>query len=136
MRGANAYLQQGIQSIEVGNRLLLVLADASSPMMLRDVAAAADMSASKAHRYLVSYARVGLIQQEPISGLYDLGPLSLQLGFAALRRFDAIGVAMARLHDLAAAIGQTVALATWANCGATIVRWLGSDAPVSASLRV
>jgi DNA-binding IclR family transcriptional regulator len=136
MRGANSVVQQGIQSIEVGNRLLLVLAEASAPMMLRDLASAAGMTASKAHRYLVSYARVGLVHQEAGSGRYDLGPLSLQLGFAALRRFDAIGVAMPMLHDLSAAIGQTVALAAWANCGATIVRWLGSDAPVTATLRV
>ena len=33
-------------------------------------------------------------------------------------------------------IGQTVALAVWANHGATIVRWMGADTPVSASLRV
>ncbi len=136
MRAANSYSQQGIQSIEVGNRLLLALAEASAPMMLRDLASAAGMSASKAHRYLVSYARVGLVHQEPRSGRYDLGPLSLQLGFAALRRFDAISLAMPVLRELAEIIGQTVALAAWANCGATIVRWLGSDAPVTATLRV
>ena len=136
MRAANSCSQQGIQSIEVGNRLLLVLAEASAPMMLRDLASAAGMSSSKAHRYLVSYARVGLVHQEPRSGRYDLGPLSLQLGFAALRRFDAISLAMPMLRELGETLGQTVALAAWANCGATIVRWLGSDAPVTATLRV
>jgi DNA-binding IclR family transcriptional regulator len=128
--------KQGIQSIEVGNRLLLALADASGPMLLRDLAVAAGMSASKAHRYLVSYVRVGLVEQEPESGRYDLGPLSLQLGYAALRRMDAVGLAMPMLRDLAAALNQTVALAVWANHGATIVRWLGADAPVTATLRV
>jgi DNA-binding IclR family transcriptional regulator len=136
VRVSNSCSQQGIQSIEVGNRLLLVLAEASAPMMLRDLASAAGMSSSKAHRYLVSYARVGLVHQEPRSGRYDLGPLSLQLGFAALRRFDAISVAMPMLRELGETLGQTVALAAWANCGATIVRWLGSDAPVTATLRL
>ena len=136
MRAANTCSQQGIQSIEVGNRLLLVLAEASAPMMLRDLASAAGMSSSKAHRYLVSYARVGLVHQEPRSGRYDLGPLSMQLGFAALRRFDAVSLAMPMLRELGETLGQTVALAAWANCGATIVRWLGSDAPVTATLRV
>lgn len=128
--------QQGIQSIEVGNRLLLTLSEASGPMSLRDLAGAAGMSASKAHRYLVSYVRVGLAQQDAESGRYDLGQLSLQLGFAALRRLDAVGVAMPVLHELSAALNQTVALAVWANHGATIVRWLGADAPVTATLRV
>jgi DNA-binding IclR family transcriptional regulator len=128
--------RQGIQSIEVGNRLLLALAGSSGPMLLRDLATAAGMSASKAHRYLVSYVRVGLALQEPDTGRYDLGPLSLQLGFAALRRMDAVGLAMPMLRDLSAALNQTVALAVWANHGATIVRWLGADAPVTATLRV
>lgn len=128
--------QQGIQSIEVGNRLLLALSQGSGPMSLRDLASTAGMSASKAHRYLVSYVRVGLAQQEAESGRYDLGQLSLQLGFAALRRLDAVGVAMPMLHELSAALNQTVALAVWANHGATIVRWLGADAPVTATLRV
>jgi DNA-binding IclR family transcriptional regulator len=132
----NTDRRQGIQSIEVGNRLLLALAEGAGPISLGDLAAAADMSASKAHRYLVSYARVGLAQQEAESGHYDLGPLSLQLGFAALRRMDAVGVAMPILRALSAALNQTVALAVWANHGATIVRWLGSDAPVTATLRV
>ena len=43
------------------------------------------------------------------------------------------GPALAELRE---ETGQTVALAVWANHGATIVRWLGADTPVSASLRV
>jgi len=35
--------QQGIQSIEVGGRILRALAEASRPQMLRDLAAAAQM---------------------------------------------------------------------------------------------
>lgn len=42
----------GIQSVEVGFSLLQVLAASRGPLMLRDVAAAAGMSAAKAHRYL------------------------------------------------------------------------------------
>ena len=40
------------------------------------------------------------------------------------------------LLELREEIGQTVALAVWANHGATIVRWVGADTPVAASLRV
>jgi DNA-binding IclR family transcriptional regulator len=128
--------QQGIQSIEVGARLLQALAQASQPQMLRDLAAAAEMPAAKAHRYLVSFARMGLVEQNPDTGLYDLGAFALELGLSALARLDPVTVATPALRELCAEIGQTVALAVWANQGATIVRWLGADTPVAASLRV
>jgi hypothetical protein len=41
---------QGIQSMELGLRLLTVLATARGPMALRDLSAAAGVSPSKAHR--------------------------------------------------------------------------------------
>jgi DNA-binding IclR family transcriptional regulator len=128
--------QQGIQSIEVGARLLEALARAAQPQMLRDLAAAADMPAAKAHRYLVSFARMGLVEQHSESGLYDLGPFALELGLSALGRLDPVGLAAPLLRELCAETGQTAALAVWANQGATIVRWLGADTPVAASLRV
>jgi DNA-binding IclR family transcriptional regulator len=128
--------QQGIQSIEVGVRILQVLARSSRPQMLRDLAAAAEMPAAKAHRYLVSFARMGLVEQHVDSGLYDLGPFALDLGLGALARLEPVTASGPALAELREETGQTVALAVWANHGATIVRWLGADTPVSASLRV
>ncbi|HVS77046.1 MAG TPA: IclR family transcriptional regulator [Steroidobacteraceae bacterium] len=128
--------QHGIQSIEVGGRLLQALAKARQPQMLRDLAAEAGMPAAKAHRYLVSLARMGLVEQHVESGLYDLGAFALELGLSALARLDPVSVATGFLSGLCREIGQTVALAVWANQGATMVRWLGADTPVAASLRV
>jgi DNA-binding IclR family transcriptional regulator len=128
--------QHGIQSIEVGARLLQALAKARQPQMLRDLAATADMPAAKAHRYLVSLGRMGLIEQQPETGLYDLGAFALDLGLSALARLDPVAIASASLVDLSRETGQTVALAVWANQGPTIVRWIGADTPVAASLRV
>ena len=128
--------QQGIQSIEVGARLLEALAHARSSMMLRDLAAAADMPPAKAHRYLVSYARMGLVEQHPETGRYDLGAFALQLGLSALGRIEPLEVAGPAVRALGKEVGQTVAIAVWGSYGATIVRWFGHDAPVSASLRV
>lgn len=128
--------QQGIQSIEVGGTLLSALTKARRPQMLRDLAQQAGMPAAKAHRYLVSFARVGLVEQHSETGLYDLGPFALQLGLSALARLDPVTIAAAALPELSREIGQTVALAVWANQGPTIVRWLGADTPVAASLRV
>lgn len=136
MSGRKRKAQQGIQSIEVGGRLLQALAQAAQPQMLRDLAAAARMPAAKAHRYLVSLGRMGLVEQQPESGLYDLGSFALELGLSALGRLDPLTQAAPLLRELCQETGQTVALAVWANQGATIVRWLGADTPVAASLRV
>ena len=72
----------GIQSVEVGFALLDALGQARGPQMLRDLAAAAGMSAAKAHRYLVSFQRLQLVVQDPASTRYDLGPAALKLGLA------------------------------------------------------
>jgi DNA-binding IclR family transcriptional regulator len=104
--------------------------------MLRDLAAAAGMPAAKAHRYLVSLVRMGLAEQQVETGLYDLGAFALELGLSALARLEPVAIAAQTLSELREETGQTVALAVWANHGATIVRWLGADTPVAASLRV
>ncbi|MGE8319379.1 MAG: IclR family transcriptional regulator [Comamonas sp.] len=113
----------GIQSVEVGFALLQALADAPGPLMLKDLAAAAHMPAAKAHRYLVSYQRSGLVVQDAATARYDLGPMALQLGLAALRRSDPVRLARERLPEMLAQLNHTVALAVWGNRGATIVHW-------------
>lgn len=127
--------RQGIQSIEVGVPLLRVLADHGAPMMLRDLAREAGMPAAKAHRYLVSFVRTGLVTQDPTSGRYDLGHFALDLGLASLARLDAVRVATPVLDALGEEIGETVALAVWGNMGPTIVRWVESRRPVTVNLR-
>jgi DNA-binding IclR family transcriptional regulator len=131
----NADSRQGIQSIEVGVPLLRVLADHGAPMMLRDLAKAAGMPAAKAHRYLVSFVRTGLVGQDGVSGRYDLGHFALDLGLASLARLDPVRVATPVLDALAEETGETVALAVWGNMGPTIVRWVESRRPVTVNLR-
>ena len=126
----------GIQSVEVGFALLDVLADASGPLMLRDLAAAAGMSAAKAHRYLVSFQRLGLVVQDAVSARYELGPATLRLGLSTLSRMDAVKMARERLPTLLEATGHTLALAVWGNHGPTIVHWLESARAPSVNLRL
>jgi DNA-binding IclR family transcriptional regulator len=127
--------RQGIQSIEVGVPLLRVLADHGAPMMLRDLAREAGMPAAKAHRYLVSFVRTGLVTQDAASGRYDLGHFALDIGLASLARLDAVRIATPVLDSLSAEIEETVALAVWGNMGPTIVRWVESVRPVTVNLR-
>lgn len=127
--------RQGIQSIEVGARLLRALAANGRPMMLRDLAKNAGMPAAKAHRYLVSFMRMGLVEQDANSGRYDLGGFALELGLASLARLDPVRLAAPILEDLCEQIGETVALAMWGNHGATCVRWIEAGGPITVTLR-
>lgn len=126
----------GIQSVEVGFGLLQALGEAPGPLMLRDLARAANMSAAKAHRYLVSFQRLQLVVQDAASTRYDLGPAALKLGLASLSRLDAVKLARERVTSLMEEIGHTVALAVWGNHGPTIVHWEESPQAVTVNLRL
>ncbi len=126
----------GIQSVEVGFALLDALARAPGPLMLRDLAAAAGMSAAKAHRYLVSFQRLQLVTQDAGTTRYDLGPAALKLGLASLSRLDAVKLARERVAGLVESLGHTVALAVWGNRGPTIVHWEESPQAVTVNLRL
>lgn len=128
--------RSGIQSIEVGFRLIEVLTQASNALMLRDLAQAAGMNPAKAHRYLVSFQRLGVIVQDPVSGKYDLGPFTLRMGLAHLARIDAFKAARVKLAELRDEIDQTVGLAVWGNHGPTVVHWMESTFPMRVPLRL
>lgn len=127
--------QRGIQSVEVGGQLLRALLESGEPMMLRDLASNAGMSAAKAHPYLVSFTRLGLVEQDRASGRYELGPLALQLGLASMRRLNPVRVATEAIVELADRIGQTVALSVWGNHGPTVVRIEESSGAVHVNMR-
>ncbi len=131
--------QTGIQSIETGIRLLAALADLTvtgAAPMLKTVAAAASMPPAKAHRYLVSFMRTGLVEREPAIGRYRLGPLSRHIGVSALMGLDVVRIAgdlMPRIRD---EISETVALAVWGSYGPTMVRVEEYRSTVMVSTRV
>src|SRR5512145_1594452 len=127
--------RQGIQSVEVGFRLLKVLAAANRPMMLRDIAKGGGMPAAKAHRYMVSFMRIGIVEQDAGSGRYDLGAYALELGLSGLGRLDPVRLSGPILEALCEEIQETVALAVWGTHGATIVRIVDSGSPVTITLR-
>lgn len=127
--------QRGIQSIEVGGQLLRALVHHGRPMALKDLAREADMTAAKAHPYMVSFGRLGLIEQDRASGHYLLGPLALQLGLISLQQADPVHIATPLIAGLAQRIGHTVALAVWGARGATIVRTAESPSPVHVNMR-
>ncbi|MFM2187301.1 MAG: IclR family transcriptional regulator [Burkholderiaceae bacterium] len=127
--------QRAVQSVEVGGRLLLALAQQTEPMNLKDLAARAGMTPARAHPYLVSFGRLRLVEQHRQSGRYALGPAALQLGLTALHQLDAMREAEAVAENLAAATGHAVAIAAWGNFGPTVVRMMEAQQPLLVSMR-
>jgi DNA-binding IclR family transcriptional regulator len=113
--------RKGIQSIEVGYRLLHALQASDRPMSLTALSQATGMTPSKCHVYLASFIRVGLITQKEAGGLYDLGPSALRLGLTALARVDALQEARQVMYPLRDELQETVVLSVWGNRGPTVV---------------
>jgi len=132
---AKPIVQRGIQSIEVGGALLRALAHHGRPLALKDLAAEAGMAPAKAHPYLVSFGKLGLIEQDTASGRYGLGPLAMQLGLISLQALDPLALATPVIERLAAACGHTLAIGVWGDRGATIVRVAEAPSPVHVSMR-
>jgi DNA-binding IclR family transcriptional regulator len=128
--------QRAIQSVEVGGRLLLALGASSGPMTLKDLATQAGLPPSRAHPYLVSFGRLGLVQQDADSGRYGLGPAALQLGLTALRQCDPVKAAVPVAEALAAETGQAVAVAVLGNFGPTVIRMIDARQPLHVAMRV
>ncbi|MBX3684502.1 MAG: IclR family transcriptional regulator [Rhodocyclaceae bacterium] len=127
--------RRGIQSIEVGGTLLQALVRNGAPMMLRDLAKEAGMPPAKAHPYLVSFGKLGLIEQDALTGRYGLGPFALQMGLAALHGVDPLRVALTEIAPLADEIQLNVAVAVWGNHGPTIVRIEECSKPIHVNMR-
>ncbi|PVX78918.1 IclR family transcriptional regulator [Paraburkholderia unamae] len=128
--------QRGIQSVEVGGRLLRALADARAPLGATDLAASGDIPSSQAHAYLVSLTRLGLIKRDALSGRYEPGPLALRLGLLHLAQQPALREAVPRAAALAHSLNCSVALCIAGPQGPTIVRYEHASLPLHVNLHV
>ena len=126
--------KHGVQSLEIGMGILRAMANGQRSMMLKDIAAAADMPASKAHRYLVSLIRAGLVDQDPMTSRYDLGTFALNLGLVALDRLDRVRLGLNVIAEMRDEINQTTALAVWGDQGPVIVRWERPRRPITVNV--
>jgi DNA-binding IclR family transcriptional regulator len=137
MRTKNSRLgasRRGIQSVEIGMRVIEALRAAPGSLSLNNLAKASGLPASNCHRYAVSFVRTGFLIQDLASGRYDLGPRLLQAGLAALARTDSIAIGTTALEKVVEATGNTGLLSVWADLGPTIVRWMPGIAAVRTSL--
>lgn len=126
---------RGVQSVEVGGRILSTMVLAGQPLMLRDIAAGAKVTPTQAHAYLVSFRKLGLVEQEASSGRYQLGPFALQLGLARMRSSNALRMAGEAAVALAAELGLMVTVTVWGAFGPTIVQVHEAADQVHVNLR-
>jgi DNA-binding IclR family transcriptional regulator len=126
--------RRGIQSIEIGLRVVDALRAVSVPLSLKALAAAADLPISNCHRYCVSFVRSGYMVQDARNGRYDLGPRLIEAGLAALGRTDAVAVASDALEALVDETGHTGQLAVWGDRGPTVIRWITGRLAVRTSI--
>lgn len=126
--------QHGVQSLEIGMTILRAIANGHRAMMLKDIAAATDMPASKVHRYMVSLMRSGLVDQDAGTSRYDLGPFALTLGLVAIDRLDRVGLGLTATAALRDQINETTALAIWSDHGPVIVRSERPNRPITVNV--
>ena len=128
--------QRRIQSIDVGMRVLQALTEQRRPLPLKALAQLAGMPPGKAHPYLVSFMAAGMVKQSPLTGHYELGPMALQMGLAALQQLDPLTEASQEAALLSARADLSVAVAVWGHLGPTVVRLDEPRYPLHVNLRV
>ncbi|MCB1361021.1 MAG: IclR family transcriptional regulator [Rhodobacter sp.] len=126
---------RGIQSIEISGRILQALVDAAAPMMLKDLGQAADLPPAQCHAYLTSLRHVGLVHQEPHSGLYSMGPFAMRLGIGWLRSSPLAAAAIGATRALTQELGIMSLVAVWGRHGPAIVHINTGIAPLALNLR-
>lgn len=124
---------RGVQSAASSLDVLKVLQTTDRPMQLREIAAALQRDASTVYRYLVTFIDAELVKQDE-QGRYDLGPMAIQMGLAALRRLDGLAIATEQLAKLVDRAGADGHVSVWGTYGPTIVRAIAR--PLDVVVRV
>ena len=128
--------RRGVQSVEIGLRVLMAVADQRGAATLSVIGEAAGLSASQTHRYLASLIAAGMVRQEGRSGLYDLDAGAIRLGLAGLARLDVFRAVDERMPAFVRETGRTCLVAVLGDAGPTLVRWFAGAPPVITSLAV
>lgn len=126
----------GIQSVETAGLLLKAFVDLPHPASLTQLSNHARITPTKARRYLVSLMRGGLVSQDRHTGRYELGPLALSLGLAALNQFDVMRHASLMLDRIRDQTGETCFLSVQSETGASIIQFRENDDPLTLRARV
>ena len=120
----------------IGLELLKAIARANRLMPLTEIAQAAGMSASRTHRYLSSLLHAGFVQQDQDTGRYEIGPSTLDIAIAAMKRVDGGQVTADVMRELTSRTGLCSYLCIWGSNGPTVIRDEMGDVQTAARLRI
>ena len=115
-RGTSKSEAKGIQSVEIGYRVLLAVQRGPGVVQLSEIAKRSGLSMAATHNYLTSLLRTGLVKQEG-RGAYRLGPSAFALSLASFQELDGYEVMKAEAQALHDRFGVSTAVSVWSEGG-------------------
>ncbi|GKY87748.1 IclR family transcriptional regulator [Sinisalibacter aestuarii] len=113
--------RRGVGSAEIAGRILAALAFTSGPRKLKDVCDDAGILPAKAHGYMVSLRKTGLVEKVPESPRYQVGPVPAEMLLVRLQSYNAFETTRALIHELSEDTGMMCFLSTWGTYGPVVV---------------
>ncbi|MGA3325274.1 MAG: IclR family transcriptional regulator [Terriglobia bacterium] len=125
-----------VKSLVKALSILEVLADEEPPYTLTQLSRRLHLHVSTAHRLLVNLVRHGFVEEDTVSGGYQLSYRVLRMGLRVLDRLDFRRVAQPLLRDLNLRTQETVHLAILQETRAISIEKFVSPQPVGLDARL
>jgi DNA-binding IclR family transcriptional regulator len=119
----------------VGLKLLQVIAHSNEAETLTQIAQRANLSISRAFRYLKGMTQAGFLQYNEETGKYTIGTAAIELGLAAMSKLNAVDAAARVMGALAKETALAVSLSIWGHRGATVLRTEHPDFQITIQIR-
>src|SRR5271157_6495507 len=125
-----------VKSLVKALHILEVLADEEPPYTLTQLSRRLHLHVSTVHRLLVNLVRHGFVEEDVVSGGYQLSYRVLRMGLRVLDRLDFRRVAHPLLRELNLRTKETVHLAILQETQAISIEKFGSPQPVGLDARL
>ena len=123
-----------VQSIEKAVRILEILAEAGTPMPLREIARRTELPKSTLHGIISTLRETGLVEQSAEDGCYGLGLHLFELGCAASGSRNITAISRPFLQGLANRAGETAFLAALDGTDALLLEVTEAPNPLRVAL--
>jgi IclR family transcriptional regulator, pca regulon regulatory protein len=125
-----------IQSVEKSIILLDLLSAENSQLSLEDLTKKSGFPKTVCFRFLQTLRSLGLVEQNPKTKAYQLGPKLVSLGMAALKRLNLRQVALPVLQTLRDETQETVNLAIPSGTDVLFIERIMSDYLVNSNINI
>jgi DNA-binding IclR family transcriptional regulator len=125
-----------VKSLVKALNILEVLADEEPPYTLTQLSRRLHLHVSTVHRLLANLVRHGFVEEDPVSGGYQLSYRVLRMGLRVLDRLDFRRAAQGLLRELNRRTQETVHLAILQETRAISIEKFDSPQPVGLDARL